>query len=574
MATYQELVARINDAFENDKKLKIKAREIEYLSYDEIENLQNLINKHNLQYIRNARKKGLINLETEKYLINICKDPMEIYRVVYKNICKSILYKYRPEKVARMKELNEELGPDEINAIDLDTGEIDINDAPTHSRHMTKYKEYQAKHITPFTAMRLTFYDFRDNPIYVIMPGFKDIRRIIDKIKLPVYDKDGKRVSRGGKYYEQYQKEVKAAKAKCKKELEKYTYGSDEYKMAQAAIKTKEATLIKKIPKPHERIKDIVRLTICRKYYPDTKETLDLFVAAPQYGVKQEEIKDAFHGNSSNHEDYGPKNYRETRVILEMKKDGKPFKVELQIKIIKLYEGDIQTHGNYAGEENEESRDDNILLISHQNTKDKGLRFWEENKKRYPLEGDRDLIEMKIFSKNLEAQSINKKQLREYNLQVLDKAFRLEDAKRANGKGYDSKSRNPINNKEYPIYKDISNFIEENFLYRPFKAFDMEKRFNVTNEELRSLGLVITADQLDDLFDRYTGVILSKYNGRIETNNKKYFLAQEEKEDFDSSVALAQEDENLVSIDEEEILESFNKQHIIYNKILDNMARD
>ena len=568
MATYQELAARINDAYENDKKLKIKAKEIEYLSNDEIEKLQNLINNHNLQYIRNARKKGLINLETANYLTNIYKDAMETYRVVYKNVCESILHKYRPEKVARMRELNEELGPDEINAIDLDTGEIDINDAPINSRHMTPYKEYQAKHITPFTSMRLTFYDFRDNPIFGIMPGIKDIRRTIDKIKLPVYDKDGKMISRGGKYYEQYLKDVARIKAKCKKELEKYAYGSDDYKIARAAIKTKEATLIKKIPKPHERIKDIVRLTICRKYYQDTKETLELFASNPQYGVAPEEIKDSFHGNSTNHADYAPKNYRETRVILQMEKNGKPFKVELQIKIIKLYEGDIKTHGNYAGEENEESRDDSILLISHQNAEDKGLRFWEENKNRYPAEGDRDLIDMKIFSKNLDAQIINKKQLREYNLQVLDKAFRLEDAKRANGKGYDAKSQNPIDKKEYPIYQVISNFIEENFLYRPFKAFDMEKRFNVTDEELRSLGLVITAEQLDDLFDRYAGVILSKYNGRIDADNKEYFSATETQEYFDAHASQAQRTESAAN--EDETLESFNRKHIIYNKILDN----
>ena len=568
MATYQELAARINDAYENDKKLKIKAKEIEYLSNDEIEKLQNLINKHNLQYIRNARKKGLINLEIEKFLIDMCKDPMEIYRVVYKNICKSILYKYRPEKVARMQELNEELGPDEINAIDLDTGEIDINEGPVSYQRRNKYKEYQTKHITPFTSMRLTFYDFRDNPIYVIMPGFKDIRRIIDKIKLPVYDKDGKMVSRGGKYYEQYMREVGRIKAKQEKELLKYIPGSKEYNIAQAAIKTKVATLVNKIPKSHERIKDIVRLTICRKYYQDTKETANIYVNSPEYGVKQEEIKDAFHGNSSNHEDYGPKNYRETRIILTMQKDGKPFKVELQIKIIKLYEGDIKTHGNYAGEENEESRDDDILLISKKNTEDKGLRFWEENKNRYPSEGDRYLIDMKIFSKNLDAQIINKKQLREYNLQVLDKAFRLEDAKRANGKGYDAKSQNPIDKKEYPIYQVISNFIEENFLYRPFKAFDMEKRFNVTDEELRSLGLVITAEQLDDLFDRYAGVILSKYNGRIDADNKEYFSTTETQEYFDAHASQAQRTESAAN--EDETLESFNRKHIIYNKILDN----
>ena len=96
----------------------------------------------------------------------------------------------------------------------------------------------------------------------------------------------------------------------------------------------------------------------------------------------------------------------------------------------------------------------------------------------------------------------------------------------------------------------------------------MEKRFNVTDEELRSLGLVITAEQLDDLFDRYAGVILSKYNGRIDADNKEYFSTTETQEYFDAHASQAQRTESAAN--EDETLESFNRKHIIYNKILDN----
>ena len=527
MAKYAELIAKIDDAFQNDKRLEIKAKDIEYLSAEEINNLQQKINAYNFEYINTAEKKGMIDSVAAEYLRKICSNPSKIINDMVQKISYSILREYRSEKVKKLEELGEEIAPDEINAIDLHTGKIEENVVSSTYRNMPKNKEYQTKHITPFTSMRLRFYDFRDNPLDLIMPGMKDIRRAIDKIKMPVYDSKGNLISRGGKYYEQYQKDLKKIRAAYEAEFaKKYSQGTEEYVNALKEAEPKIQKKIDKLSLPHERLKDIFRFTICRKYYQDTEESLQLFANDPQYAVNTKEIKDTFHGNQNVSSAYETKNYREKRLYLTL--DG--VKIEVQIKITKLYEGDVITHDIYAGVENNESRNDNILLISRQNTQNNGTRFWEENKGRYLTEGDKKIVAMRILEKQMEAQRVNKQKIREANLQVLDKAFRLEDAKRANGKDFDAQSINPISRKEQKIHRIVAKFIQDNFMYRPFKAFDMKQKFNVTDKELKSLGLVITKAQLDDLFNRYAEFILPKYNGRIAGTEATYFSKKENQE--------------------------------------------
>ena len=578
MAQYKELIERIDNAFANDTKLKITANDIEYLSVEEINDLQNRINAYNFEYSNGAEKKGMIDFAAAEYLRKICANPSKIINDMVQNISHSILQEYRAEKVKKLEELGEEIAPEEINAIDLNTGKIEENIVSSTYRNMPKNKEYQTKHITPFTSMRLTFYDYRDNPIYVIMPGMKDIRRAIDKIKMPVYDQDGNLISCGGKYYEQYQKDQQKIKAAYEaKVAEQYVKGSKKYK---EVLKTYDAEIeknIEKLAKPYQRLKDIFRFTICRKYYQDTEETLQLFANDSHYAVEKKEIKDTFHGNQNVSSAYETKNYREKRVYLNI--DG--VKIEVQIKISKLYEGDIITHDIYAGEENEESRNDNILLISRQNTQNKGMRFWEENKGRYLTYGDKKIVQMKLLEKQMEAQKINKQKIREANLQVLDKAFRLEDAKRANGKGFDAICINPISKKEQKVYKSVGKFIQDNFMYRPFKAFDMEQKFNVTDKELKSLGLVITSEQLNDLFTRYAAFILPKYNGRIDGNEVAYFSKARNQEKISAIFAENASNEQALppveaDADEQEMLQELEHKPLDaqkYNKILAKKQR-
>lgn len=530
MAEYEILTTGVKKALAADQEIKITAADIEHFSAEQIDNIQNLFNDYSLNYIEKALKNKQIDEEAASYLKGIYGDAMETYRELYKNITATLLKEYRPHKIKRLAELGEEPAPDEINAIDLDTGIVEENQIiGGYHNNMSKYKEYRAKHITPFTNMRLTFFDFRDNPVYVVLPGLKNVRRAIDKIKLPVYDANGKLVSEGGKYYTSYQEEISKIRQKYEQDLrQKYGQNTSAYKNAFKAIKPKINHEISMVEKPYQRLKDVVRMTITRKYYTDTEETLDMFKKDPQYKVSIREIKDSFNGNSHDSKKYNQKNYREKRAYLNMMVKGIPFKVETQIKITKLYEGDIDTHAIYAGEENAETRDDNLLLITSKNTAKKGLRFWEENLDRFKGAADRLIAKMNIFKKRLAIQKRNKEAIRAYNLQVLDKAFRIEDAKLANDKAFDAEIYSPQTHQNEKIFTGVADFISKNFMYRPFKAFDMSQAFNVNDDELKSLGLLVTAEQIQDFAERYSLYIREKYNGRITGYDAHFFAASHE----------------------------------------------
>ena len=507
IVSYQELVEKVKLALENDKDIKITAAEIEHLTPQQIVDIQKMIDEYSINYIKKALAQNLINKEAAEYMIGIYGNSMKTTRCVYKNITEMMLKSYRPHKLKLLSDLGEEAAPEEINAIDLETGIVEENKhVGEQAPNMSRYKEYRAKHITPFTNMRLTFYDLRDNPIFVIMPGLKNIRRAIDKIKMPVIDKKtGKEIAPGGKYYYQYMADVKKVKKEC---------GDD-----KSLLKRK----LKKVLLPHERLNDIVRLTIMRKYYMDTEETIHLFSQDKKYGVIASETKDGFNSNSSNSKDYNQKNYRDKKMYLHLNVNGQPFSVECQIKITKLFEGDPKTHGVYAGETTPSLSEAENILISAKNTKNYGLRFWEENLKKYKGFMDRLIAKNNVFKYKMTIQKINKEYIRAYNLQVLDKAFRLEDFKQANGKEYDAEAKNIHTGKKEKIYQSVAEFISKNFIYRPFKAYDKSNAFNVTDEELKSMGLLINADQMQDFSERYSSFIVPKYNGRIEGNDAAYF---------------------------------------------------
>lgn len=507
MVEYSKLAAEVKSALSNNADIDVKAKDINDLSPEQIEDIQKIINDYSIDYINQSQEKGLIDGESADYLRGIYADAMETYRSLYKNITDTLLKTYRPHRLAKLAELGEEPSPDEINAINLETGEVELNNSLTgFHNNASRYVEYRPKHITPFTNMRLTFYDLRDNPIYVIMPGLKNVRRAIDKIKMPIIDKQtGKVLEPGGKYYQKYIKEVDALRTKC---------GSDKALFGK---------MLGDIPKPHQHLKDVVRFTITRKYYMDTEETLNIFSRDPSYGIDEKETKDSFNANSNKSEDYDTKNYRDKKMYLHMRVGDNPFVVETQVKITKLFEGDIDTHKIYAGDDASVADDENSILITTQNTANRGLRYWEESLKRFKNKADRMLANMHIFRLRMAIQKRNKEAIRAYNLQVIDKAFRIEDAKLANSKSYDTTCYNPKNGKEEKIFATVADFITKNFIYRPFKAYDKSNAFNVTDEELRAQGLLVSGDQMYAFTERYSKYIIPKYNGIIEGNDAVYF---------------------------------------------------
>lgn len=513
MEEYDELIAEVKSALANNTDIDVKAKDIDDLSSEQIKGIQQVINDYSIDYINKSLEKGLIDNEAADYLRGIYFDAMETYRSLYKNITDTLLKTYRPHRLQKLEELGEEPAPEEINSINLETGEVEINEEITGFHNNTsRYKEYRPGHITPFTNMRLTFYDLRDNPIYVIMPGLKNVRRAIDKIKMPVIDKKtGKVLEPGGKYYQQYIKDMDALQKKC---------GTDKALFEKSLVN---------IAKPHQRLKDVVRFTITRKYYMDTEETLNIFSKDPRYGIDSKETKDSFNANSSRCEDYDTKNYRDKKIFLHMSIGHNSFVVETQVKITKLYEGDIDTHKIYAGDDATVADDENSIFITKKNTANRGLRYWEEGLKRFKNEADRVLANMHIFRLRMSIQKRNKEAIRAYNLQVIDKAFRIEDAKLANGKDFDASCHNSKNGKDEKIFSGVADFIANNFIYRPFKAYDRSAAFNPSDEELRSLGGLASEDQIFEFTERYSQFIIPKYNGVIEGNEAVYFKEQSQR---------------------------------------------
>lgn len=549
MVSFENLIKRIDTAFAQNTKLKISASDIENLSVKEIDAVYEAIKMHSLSCIEKAHQSGLLDDESAAYLSNIYSNARENRQELYKNITDTLLTEYRQDKLRRLEQLGEEPAPEEINSIDLDTGKIEKNTSVSENSLAPKYKEYRPCHITPFTDMRLTFYDLRDNPVYVIMPGIKDVRRAIDKIKLPVLEKDsGQIISHGGKYYQLYEKEMAALRAQC----------SNEQEFQRRAAK---------VTKPHEYLKDVERFTIARKYYMDTEETLDLFCSDPRYGVDRNEVKDSFNGNSNNG-NYNSKNYRDKKMYMHIAGHGNPIVVESQIKITKLYDGDFDTHHIYAGESETDKIGNNEIFITRQNTKGKGLRYWEESLHNFSSLGDRLVAKKNIYHKKLAIQKRNKEAIRAYNLQVIDKAFRLEDAKLANGRDYDLSYKNPKSGKMEHAFRVAADFITNNFIYRPFKAYDNENAFSVTDEELKAAGLLINAKQIKEFTERYSKFIIPKYYGRISGHEVESFHLPEQQEYIKTLFKKygyneRRIDETFPDNDELDVLRNFNKKAIL-----------
>lgn len=550
MSEYNNLLEIVKTSFDEGKKLTIKAADIENLSLEEIDGIWSAIRDGSIAYIEKCQEDGVLDAVSADYMADSYRNAKENRSTLYKNVTNTFLSKYRPEKLRLLSELGEEPAPEQINAINLDSGEVELNSQK--GTHASKFKEYRPQHITPFTDMQLTFYDLRDNPIHIDIPAIKDVRRAVEKIKLPVVDKKtGKIISHGGKYHQQYQSDIEKLHRR---------YGDNESLFQEKVVQLR---------RPYQRLMDIERLTIKRKYYMDTEETQNIFQKDDSYGIEKNEIKDAFNGNINDSKKYNAKNYRDKKMYLHIEGPAGKFTVETQIKITKLNEADFPTHHIYAGNENSEIVNENELLISEQNTKDKGQRFFEENESRYGAKGDKLLARMQIYRRKMEIQRHYKDKIRIHNLQVIDKAFRLEDAKLANGKNYDATCLNPKTGKTESIFMVSADFIMKNFMYRPFKAYDLGKAFNATDEELQSVGLLINSEQVKDFSGRYSRFIMPKYNGKIAEKAQESLLLPE-----NSGMALAyldvnelgrMKDETSPSQDEQAVLANIDKKALFDN---------
>lgn len=269
-------------------------KEIVNLPNDEIDNIQNQINAHNLEVIERAHDQRQINDTDYDYLLDFYTDGMDVYREVYRTVYECFKR------------------PDRTCAFDPSTGktETDANGKPIN---------YGLKAVTPFTCTRLEYVDSFNNPIYVIFPRMKKAERAIEKLE--------------SKYNKDYAKE-------CMKAADLAFINEDREAFAEK---------LNNISKGNTKLNDILRLTITSKYLSGIHRINDILVAncSGAYArsqINQSKTRNRFDMPLSKNK----KRYYDVKMFMHQKtSDGKTLNVEIQLKVQDLYNGDIRTHKLY-----------------------------------------------------------------------------------------------------------------------------------------------------------------------------------------------------------------------------------
>ncbi len=275
-----------------DKEYTVQ--EVVNLPNDEIDNIQNQINAHNLEVIENAHEKRHINDTDYDYLISFYADPMDIYREIYRTIYECFK---RPNRTC---------------AFDPTTGkpEADDNGKPI---------DYGLKAVTPFTCTRLEYVDKYNNPIYVIFPPMKKAERAIEKL--------------AGKYNKDYAKECI--------EASRLAFISEDREAF--------AEKLSNISKGNTKLNDIFRLTINSKYLSGINRITTALLnngSRPhaRAQINPAKTRDRFIMPLSKNK----KRYYDVKHFMRLKMpDDRELNFEIQVKVQDLYNADIRTHKIY-----------------------------------------------------------------------------------------------------------------------------------------------------------------------------------------------------------------------------------
>lgn len=423
---------------------KITARDIVKLSAEKVDAIQKEYDKENCREIFKAFLAHEINQDEAVFLLNYYRDGMSAYREVYRGL-------YEIYNI-----------PEQIACMDQQTGVLETNiqkvphvDAKNHKVITIRENvvaNYTLKEVTPFTCMRLEYRDNENNPVFVILPVMKKAKRAIEKIK-------DYRLEYINENYPEYR-----SSASLPRELEG----------VNAHLK---------------KVKDILRLTVTRKYYYGVNKTRNTFTRAANLGVRPEETRSLFYGNDMKNSEQlkkNGKNYYDEKVYFHLSNEkGLEFMAEAQIKIDIFYRADLQTH----------------LLYEEQRRLEERLKAERERLSSQEVQR----TEYRIMLLKKEIQKINKEANHEYNMMVLEKVRWLEDGYRA--------LRIPPDYQD-GTYKACHELIKTNYMVRPHKAFDYEKEFDTkdkTNIKIAARG----GYDLKNIFEisqRYKEPISQKYS--------------------------------------------------------------
>ena len=452
---YKELCEEFGDNFleqpeESVFERAITAKDIVKYSSEEIDAIQKEYDKENCREIFQAYVEHRINQEEVLFLLNYYRDGMKAYREVYRGLYE--IYGI-PEQIACMNQLNGEL---EMHIQKIPHVDAKKNRIITVRENVVT--NYSLKEVTPFTCMRLEYRDNENNPVYVILPVMKKARRAIEKIQ-------------------DYRVEQMAEVRKINESFQQHG-DIDRLQQELAGVRG------------HlDRVNDILRLTITRKYYTGVSKTRSTLTRAPNLGVNPAETRSLFYDNDMKNcvqLKKNGKNYYDDKLYLHLSLGGgREFKAEVQIKIDAFYRADLQTH----------------LLYEEQRALEENLKA--SRKKMSAQEVQRAEYRIEILKKGI--QKINKQANHEYNMMVLEKVRWLEDGYRA--------LRIPPDYRD-GTYKACHDLIKSCYMVRPHKIFDVEKEFDFRDNDNIAIAARGNYDlkSIYEISGRYRESISRKYS--------------------------------------------------------------
>ena len=452
---YKELCEEFGDNFleQSEKSVferTITAKDIVKYSSEEIDAIQKEYDKENCREIFQAYVEHRINQEEVLFLLNYYRDGMKAYREVYRGLYE--IYGI-PEQIACMNQLNGEL---EMHIQKIPHVDAKKNRIITVRENVVT--NYSLKEVTPFTCMRLEYRDNENNPVYVILPVMKKARRAIEKIQ-------------------DYRVEQMAEVRKINESFQQH---GDVNRLQQE---------LSGVRGHLDRVNDILRLTITRKYYTGVSKTRSTLTRAPNLGVNPAETRSLFYDNDMKNcaqLKKNGKNYYDDKLYLHLSLGGgREFKAEVQIKIDAFYRADLQTH----------------LLYEEQRALEENLKA--SRKKMSAQEVQRAEYRIEILKKGI--QKINKQANHEYNMMVLEKVRWLEDGYRA--------LRIPPDYRD-GTYKACHDLIKSCYMVRPHKIFDVEKEFDFRDKDNIAIAARGNYDlkSIYEISGRYRESISRKYS--------------------------------------------------------------
>ena len=452
---YKELCEEFGDNFleqpeESVFGRAITAKDIVKYSSEEIDTIQKEYDKENCREIFQAYVEHRINQEEVLFLLNYYRDGMKAYREVYRGLYE--IYGI-PEQIACMNQLNGEL---EMHIQKIPHVDAKKNRIITVRENVVT--NYSLKEVTPFTCMRLEYRDNENNPVYVILPVMKKARRAIEKIQ-------------------DYRVEQMAEVRKINESFQQH---GDVNRLQQELAGVRGHL---------DRVNDILRLTITRKYYTGVSKTRSTLTRAPNLGVNPAETRSLFYDNDMKNcaqLKKNGKNYYDDKLYLHLSLGGgREFKAEVQIKIDAFYRADLQTH----------------LLYEEQRALEENLKA--SRKKMSAQEVQRAEYRIEVLKKGI--QKINKQANHEYNMMVLEKVRWLEDGYRA--------LRIPPDYQD-GTYKACHDLIKSCYMVRPHKIFDVEKEFDFRDKDNIAIAARGNYDlkSIYEISGRYRESISRKYS--------------------------------------------------------------